>query len=212
MISEVFINRPILAIVIAIAILLGGVIAMLDLPVAQLPEVVPPQIVIGTSYTGADAATIEQSVATPLEQQMNGVDNMIYMQSTNANDGSMALTGLPICIRTRISIRSRAKSPFAGAAESAEYVRIFDLRHAIDRLPGSRIRLLANKVTIFVSRHTRISRQRPAFARGGRREVRRSAQHYAMRILSSPTSLATWVGRKGVVARRSGAASSSGGQ
>ncbi|CAA9388716.1 MAG: RND efflux system, inner membrane transporter [uncultured Pyrinomonadaceae bacterium] len=92
MISEVFINRPILAIVIAVAILLAGIIAMLDLPVAQLPNVVPPQIVIATSYTGADATTIEQSVATPLEQQMNGVENMIYMRSTNANDGSMSLT------------------------------------------------------------------------------------------------------------------------
>ena len=92
MISEIFINRPILAIVIAIVIMLGGVLSMRQLPVAQLPEVVPPQIVIGTSYTGADATTIEQSVATPLEQQMNGVENMLYMQSTNANDGSMSLT------------------------------------------------------------------------------------------------------------------------
>ncbi len=92
MISEVFINRPILAIVIAVVIMLGGVIAMRELPVAQLPEVVPPQIVIGTSFTGADATTIEQSVATPIEQQMNGVENMVYMQSTNANDGTMALT------------------------------------------------------------------------------------------------------------------------
>ena len=92
MISEVFINRPILAIVIAVAILLAGIIAMLDLPIAQLPDVVPPQIAIATNYTGADATTIEQSVATPLEQQMNGVEKMLYMQSTNANDGSMALT------------------------------------------------------------------------------------------------------------------------
>ena len=92
MISEVFINRPILAIVIAVVIMIGGLLTMRTLPVAQLPAVVPPQIVIGTSFTGADATTIEQSVATPIEQQMNGVENMIYMQSTNANDGSMALT------------------------------------------------------------------------------------------------------------------------
>jgi hydrophobic/amphiphilic exporter-1 (mainly G- bacteria), HAE1 family len=92
MISTLFINRPILAIVLAIAIVVGGVLAMRSLPIAQLPEVVPPQITLSTTYTGADANTIEQSVATPLEQQMNGVDKMLYMQSTNANDGTMTLT------------------------------------------------------------------------------------------------------------------------
>src|SRR5262245_57644926 len=64
---------------------------MTKLPIAQLPDIVPPQVNVAATYTGADAITIEQSVATPLEQQMNGVDNMIYMMSTNANDGTMNL-------------------------------------------------------------------------------------------------------------------------
>src|SRR5216683_593763 len=92
MISKLFINRPIVAMVIAIVTVIGGLVAMAGLPVAQFPEIVPPQIIVNTTYTGADAVTIEQSVATPLEQQMSGVDNMLYMQSTNANDGTMALT------------------------------------------------------------------------------------------------------------------------
>jgi hydrophobic/amphiphilic exporter-1 (mainly G- bacteria), HAE1 family len=90
--ARFFINRPIVAMVISIVMVILGVVAILGLPVAQFPNIVPPEIQVKATYTGADAQTIEQSVATPIEQQMSGVDNMNYMQSVNANNGSMNLT------------------------------------------------------------------------------------------------------------------------
>lgn len=89
--SRFFINRPIVAIVIAVFTVLLGSISLVTLPVAQYPDIVPPEISIQANYISADAQTIEQSVAAPIEQQMSGVDNMNYMFSTNANNGSMGM-------------------------------------------------------------------------------------------------------------------------
>jgi HAE1 family hydrophobic/amphiphilic exporter-1 len=89
---EFFINRPIVAMVIAILMVIVGVVAMLGLPIAQFPNIVPPEMQVKTTYTGADALTVERSVATPIEQQMSGVDNMNYMYSINSNDGQLKLT------------------------------------------------------------------------------------------------------------------------
>ena len=86
--SKFFINRPIVAIVISIVLVLVGSLTILNLPVAQFPNIAPPEIQILATYVGADAQTLEQAVATPLEQQMNGVDNMNYMYSLNATGSS----------------------------------------------------------------------------------------------------------------------------
>src|SRR5215510_1739240 len=89
--SRVFIERPVVAMVIAILIVIAGLTTFRRLPVAQFPDIAPPEISIRTMYVGADALTIEESVATPIEQTMTGVDNMIYMRSYNVNDGTMNL-------------------------------------------------------------------------------------------------------------------------
>ncbi len=92
MIFDIFIRRPRLAMVISIVITLAGLIATQTIPVAQYPEIAPPTVRVSASYPGADANTVEESIAQPLENAINGVTGMRYMKSTSANDGSYSLT------------------------------------------------------------------------------------------------------------------------
>jgi hydrophobe/amphiphile efflux-1 (HAE1) family protein len=92
MISGVFVDRPRLAIVIAILTTIAGALALLRIPVAQFPDIVPPQVQVTTRYPGAPASVVEATVAQPLEAQVNGADRMIYMKSNSGNDGSYGLT------------------------------------------------------------------------------------------------------------------------
>src|SRR4051812_15833652 len=89
--SRFFVNRPIVAIVLSIILVMLGAVAMRGLPIAQYPDIVPPMIQVTTTFIGASATDVEASVATPLEQQINGVEKGIYMKSTNANDGTLTL-------------------------------------------------------------------------------------------------------------------------
>jgi hydrophobe/amphiphile efflux-1 (HAE1) family protein len=89
---DFFIDRPIFSTVLAIIITLAGGVALFALPIARFPQITPPAIVVSTTFPGADAATIEQSVAAPIEQQVNGVPHMIYMDSKSASDGTYTLT------------------------------------------------------------------------------------------------------------------------
>ncbi len=90
--AELFVRRPIFAMVIAIIIVILGLVSMQSLPVAQYPDITPPEVGITAIYTGANAEVVEQSVATPLEQKDKRVENMLNMKYVNANDGSVNLT------------------------------------------------------------------------------------------------------------------------
>ena len=89
MFSRFFINRPIFAAVISIMTVMVGLVTLRSLPIAQYPEIAPPSIVVSAAYPGADAETIAATVATPLEQEINGVEGMLYLSSYSTADGSM---------------------------------------------------------------------------------------------------------------------------
>jgi len=98
--SKFFINRPIVAMVIAILMVIVGAVTIASLPVSQFPNIVPPEIQLQASYVGADAQALEQSVATPIEQQVNGVDNMNYMYSLNATANSQTTMVMNFDLKT----------------------------------------------------------------------------------------------------------------
>jgi multidrug efflux pump subunit AcrB len=93
MFSAIFVDRPRLSVVIAIVTAIAGALALFTIPVAQYPDIVPPQVSVTTTYPGASAEVVESTVAQPIESQVVGVDKMIYMKSVSGNDGSYTLTG-----------------------------------------------------------------------------------------------------------------------
>ena len=115
MLSAIFVDRPRLAIVIAIVTTIAGALALLSIPVAQYPDIVPPQVSVTTIYPGANSAVVDATVAQPIEAQVVGVDKMIYMKSVSGDDGSYTLTArsssapIPTSIPSTSTTASRSR-------------------------------------------------------------------------------------------------------
>lgn len=191
-----FIDRPVVAMVIAIITVICGIVALTGLPVAQFPEIVPPQIIVGTSYPGADAITIEQSVATPLEQQLSGVDEMLYMQSTNANDGTMSLS-ITFDVESDPNIAQVNVANRVAQAQPNLPTEVAQSGLTMRKSTGSPLMIISisspNKThdSLFLSNYANININDAIYRVPGVGEVRLfGASDYAMRVWVKPDMLA----------------------
>jgi HAE1 family hydrophobic/amphiphilic exporter-1 len=197
MISRFFIDRPVLANVLALVFVLIGLVALLQLPTAQYPNVVPPTIQVTTRYPGASAKTIVDTVALPIEQQVNGVEDMLYMQSTNASDGTYTLT-VTFAIGTdpnnaQILVQNRVSAAVSSLPPAVQSQGVTVLKRASSFLefislvsPDSRFD------SLFLSNYAVISVQNElARLKGVGAVTILGAGQYAMRIWMNPDLLQT---------------------
>lgn len=196
---RVFIHRPVLSIVISLLITLAGLLSMFRLPISQFPEITPPTVIVSASYPGADAQTVEQSVAAPIEQQVNGAQGMLYLQSKSSNEGVYQLTVTfevgtnPDLAAVDIQNRVNLATPFLPSdvirngvtvkKQSAQVLMFLALNspdESFDRL------YLSNFAAInVVDQLSRVKGVGEVLLAGGR-------QDYALRIWMNPERLARW--------------------
>ena len=178
MLSAIFVDRPRLATVIAIVTTIAGLLSLLVIPIAQYPDIVPPQVSVTTTYPGASAAVVEATIAQPIESQVVGVDKMIYMKSVSGNDGSYIADGV---VRARHRPRHQHRQrqqPRAGRAVQAAGGRAAAGRDGQEEVLGAARR---------ASRSIRRSRRKTSCSSPTTRRSTCSTRSRARRAWATPT-------------------------
>lgn len=197
MIANTFIKRPVTAIVISIVLVLTGIICILNLPIDQYPDITPPVVQVNAQYTGADAQTVEQTVATPIEQQVNGTPGMEYMQSNSTNNGLMSMnvtfnigTNIDIAaldVQNRVSIAT----PLVPAVASKLGITVRALNPSMLMM----VAIYAPKGThdiTFLDNYTNIFVQDALLRVPGVGSINRFTDNFSMRIWMNPEKMAAY--------------------
>ena len=197
MIANIFIKRPVTAIVISIILVLTGLICILNLPVEQYPQITPPVVQVNGQFTGADALTVEQTVATPIEQQVNGTPGMEYMQSNNTNNGLMSMNvtfdiGTDINIAT-LDVQNRVSiaTPLLPAAVSRLGLTVRALNPSMLMMVAIYAPEGSHDIT-FLDNYTNIFVQDALLRVPGVGSISRFTDDFSMRIWMDPEKMASY--------------------
>ncbi len=197
MIANTFIKRPVTAIVISIVLVITGVICILKSPVEQYPQITPPVVQVNGQFTGADALTVEQTVATPIEQQVNGTPGMEYMQSNNTNNGLMSMNvtfnvGTDIDIAT-LDVQNRVSiaTPLLPAAVSRLGLTVRALNPSLLMMVAVYAPEGTHDIT-FLDNYTNIFVQDALLRVPGVGSINRFTDDFSMRIWMNPEKMASY--------------------
>src|SRR3989449_7562901 len=194
--SRFFIDRPIFAAVLSIVIFIAGLIAMLTLPVSEYPEVVPPSIVVRAVYPGANPRVLSEAVATPLEEQINGVENMLYMSSQATSDGVLTLTvtfrvGTDVDL-PQVQVQNRVSQALPRLPEEVRQLGVTTVKSATDLSLGIHLVSPDNRSDMVYLRNYALLQVKDVLARipGVGQVLMFGAGDYAMRVWLDPSKVA----------------------
>src|SRR5580700_12048751 len=197
MIANTFIKRPVTAIVISLVLMISGIISLLNLAIDQYPNISPPSVSVNGSYTGADAETVEQTVAIPLEEQVNGTPGMEYMQSTNTNSGGMSIR-VTFNIGTNVKISALNVQNRVGIAQPLLPAVVSKLGLTVRASNPDQLMLVAvyspngtHNIT-FLDNYTNVFIQDAILRVPGVGDVTARTDQFSMRIWMNPDKMASY--------------------